>query len=346
MEWFENEELTLIAETVRDLSARELEGKVVDLERLEKPEFPRPAIDKFSELGFLWGLAPEDLGSGMDRITTVVILSELAKTCAGFASIVACHYSAVDAVLSVPGGLSVLEAACAGSGPMPLFGVCVPDRVLGTREGSDSCLAMPAPDKVDRVVVLTGSDPGARLLVASGGELRAFVAEKVGLSGCDEMPAARLTLPDTIPEVFEVHASGADAGRGHAVLVSSLKLYFSAIMQGAARSATAYALGYAKERRQTGRPIVFHQNVYKKLAEMETANQAMASFLFRAACNGEGLEAMLFAFVKAQSEHVASEAVQNLGGYGYMREYGLEKKLRDIKTLQALLPTLDSFPLN
>jgi hypothetical protein len=52
-----------------------------------------------------------------------------------------------------------------------------------------------------------------------------------------------------------------------------------------------------------------------------------------------GLTDMLYAFVKNASEHVVSEAMQSLGGYGYVREYGIEKRLRDIKTLQALLPT-------
>jgi len=87
-----------------------------------------------------------------------------------------------------------------------------------------------------------------------------------------------------------------------------------------------------------------HQNVHKKLLETEISNQAMASFLYRVASGGEtggafGLVDMLYAFVRERSEVVVSEALQNMGGYGYVREYGIEKKLRDVKTLQALLPT-------
>jgi alkylation response protein AidB-like acyl-CoA dehydrogenase len=142
---------------------------------------------------------------------------------------------------------------------------------------------------------------------------------------------------------FEMIASGPEASEARETMTSALKLYYAAVMQGVARAATAYALGYTQQRRQTGRAIVFHQNVYKKLVEMEVSNQSMASFLYRAACNdaaeGFGLRDMLYAFVKSSSEHVVSEAMQSLGGYGYIREYGIEKRLRDIKTLQALLPT-------
>jgi alkylation response protein AidB-like acyl-CoA dehydrogenase len=344
MEWFENEELVLVTDTMRTFCAQEIEGKVVDLERLGKPEFPREAIDKLSDLGFLWGPAPEDIGSGMDRITTVVLLSELARSCAGFAAIVAAHYAAVNAVLAISGGLEIAERLCA-SGRAPLLGIGLEDGTRLRGPGGSGYVAIPAPDKVD--LTLFFSDGTVFLSPASKA---GAAATRTNLSGCDEMPAARLTLTDAAPEGSDLIASGPDAIVARDVMTSSLKLYFSAVMQGAARSATAYALDYAKERRQTGRAIIYHQNVYKKLVEMEIKNQSMASFLYRAACNGggdgiPGLEDMLFAFTKATSEHVVNEAVQTLGGYGYMREYGLEKKLRDIKTLQALLPTPDSFPV-
>ena len=69
MEWFENDELVMITDTIRTFSAQEISDKVVDLEMLGKPEFPREAINALSDLGFLWGPAPEDIGSDMNNIT-------------------------------------------------------------------------------------------------------------------------------------------------------------------------------------------------------------------------------------------------------------------------------------
>jgi alkylation response protein AidB-like acyl-CoA dehydrogenase len=350
VEWFETEEMALITDTIRDISAQEIEGRVVDLESLEKPEFPRAAIDTFGDLGFLWGPAPEGIGSDMNDITTVVILSKLAETSAGFAAIVASHYAAVRAMLALPGGFSLLKGACdedgARGGTLPLQGITLERDIRLCKGSSDATeyVAIPAPENVDYAVLFRGRGPDAAMAFARGEGLSRFKGEKINLSGCDEMPASRLDLPAGAFESLEMVASGPDASRAREAMMSSLKLYYSAIMQGAARAATAYALGYAQRRRQTGRAILFHQNVYKKLVEMEVKNQSMTSFLYRAACNGAGdgafdLRDMLYAFTKAESEYVVSEAVQSLGGYGYTREYGIEKKLRDIKTLQALLPT-------
>lgn len=350
MEWFENEELAMIDDTIRTFSVQEISDKVVDLEGVGKPEFPREAIDTLSDLGFLWGPAPEDIGSNMNNITSAVILSELAGASAGFASIVASHYAAVDSILAAPDGLKILKGICDGNdtrgGAYPLLGISLERHVElndGSRE-NNGYIAIPAPDEVDNTILFRGKGPDTRMTITESPDISPYIVMKSNLSGCDEMPTVELSLPDTVLEGLKVIASGNDALRASNVLMSSLKLYYSAVMQGAARSATVDALSYAEERHQTGRAIIFHQNVRKKLIEMEIKNQSMASFLYRAACNdvddgASNLRDMLYAFMKVESEHVVNEAIQTLGGYGYMKEYGLEKKLRDIKTLQALLPT-------
>lgn len=340
MEWFENEEIALTAEAIGQFASNEIEGKVVDLESLERPEFPRAALDRLGDLGFLWGPAPEEIGNAMDELTCAVILSELARTSAGFAATIAVHFSALRALLALPDGDAVIREAFAGRG-VRLFGVALERDVipLARSQGTTELLAIPAPHHVDEVVCCVGDS----LIVSSASGLSGHPGASVNLSGCEEMPVARLELP--AGGVIGVQtAQGPPAACARGAMVSSLKLYFSAIMQGVARDATEYALDYTRQRRQTGRAIYFHQNVCKKLVEMEVANQAMASFLYRTAAgagNGAsfGLVDLLYAFVKDSCEHVVSEAMQSLGGYGYIREYGIEKKLRDIKTLQALLPS-------
>lgn len=342
MEWFETEEIALIVDTVKDISSQEIEGKVVDLESLQKPEFPRAAIATLEDVGLLWGPAPEDTGIGMDDITCVVVLCELAKASAGFAAIVASHYAALRAILALPSGPATVEASYKSG--CRLMGVAIERGVEAVDDRGDTTeyIASPSPELVERVVLFSGED--AKMMLAPGAEVSRCSVGRIGLSGCDEMPSARLRVDTSAFEGMDEVATAAVASHSREAMMSALKLYYSAIMQGTARAATEYALGYTHKRRQTGRAIIYHQNVCKKLVEMEVRNQAMASFLYRAACDGDGagtfgLTDMLFAFVRDESEHVVSEAMQNLGGYGYIREYGIEKKLRDIKALQALLPT-------
>jgi len=353
VEWFEDEELALVADTIDDFAAREIEGKVVDLERLGRPPFPHQAVDALADLGFLWGIAPEDLGIGMDDVTAVVLLSKLAETSAGFAAIVAVHYAAVGAVLSSPSGMEVLKGLKGlkgGNGSRSagaaLIGVALRSETapLGTGVPGSRYVAMPSHESTDFTLLLAEGGPDAAVLLADREAAARLAVEGPGVSGLDEMSTSVLAAPGDSLDAMEFVVSGSGAVEVRDALMSSLRLYFSAIMQGSARSATAYALEYAKQRHQTGRAIIHHQNVRKKLNEMETANQAMASFLYRAASNGagngaSGLRGMLYDFTKAQSEYVVNEAIQGLGGYGYMREYGLEKKLRDVKALQALGPS-------
>lgn len=360
MEWFENDELGLVAGTIDDFAAKEVVGKVFDLETLAKPPFPRAALERLAVLGFLWGPAPEDVGSGMDDIAAVTVLSRLAGASAGFASVVAAHYAALRSVLALPDGEAVLRRAAGSRGEgLPLIGLALESHVrsrggTGAPGGDRTApsgprnaaryVVVPAPAEADMVVLFTGAGADESMVLETGAGVSRFEESAIPLSGCDEMPVSRLSIPAGAFDGEKVVATGADAAVGRGAMVSSLKLYYSAVMHGAARAAAADALGYAQQRRQTGRAIIFHQNVYKKLVEMETKNQSVASFLYRAAFGGAAgtgfsLNDMLYAFTKTESEHVVSEAMQTLGGYGYTREYGIEKKLRDVKTLQALLPT-------
>ena len=107
---------------------------------------------------------------------------------------------------------------------------------------------------------------------------------------------------------------------------------------GIARAAYEYALDYAKEREQFGRPIIENQAIAFKLANMKTQIDAARLLVWRAAWmgaagkpfeNGEGSMSKLFASETAV--RVTEEAIQILGGYGYVREYPVERWHRDSK---------------
>jgi alkylation response protein AidB-like acyl-CoA dehydrogenase len=110
---------------------------------------------------------------------------------------------------------------------------------------------------------------------------------------------------------------------------------------GIAQGATDYAAGYASERQQFGRPIASFQGIQFKLAEMETRTAAARELLYRACAKVDRGEpdigkysAMAKLFASDTAMWVTTEAVQVLGGYGYVNEYPVERMMRDAKITQ------------
>ncbi|HNZ64868.1 MAG TPA: acyl-CoA dehydrogenase family protein [Smithella sp.] len=346
MEWFENNEIAEIAQTIVRFNKNEITGKVVDLEHLGKPKFPKEALGHLAEMGFLWGVANEETGGiNMSPITTVVVLSKLAEASAGFAAIVAAHYAAVQSIQLVPGGDDFLKTI----GTDSLIGISLNNDVEILKDHSSdssptgqSINFIPAPQQTAYTIVFDKAGTDFQMYIVKRGDFDNCVKKEICLSGCDEIPLVRIFSGEDFLKKLKPISEGKYAENAYHYLLSLMKLYLSAIMQGSARSATVSALKYTTERFQTGKIIIEHQNVRKKIIDMEIKNQAMASFVYRAAHNqfnhtGFDLCDMLFAFTGAEAEYVCNEAIQSLGGYGYMKEYGLEKKLRDIKTLQAFM---------
>src|SRR6185312_10450684 len=110
---------------------------------------------------------------------------------------------------------------------------------------------------------------------------------------------------------------------------------------GIAQGATDYAVAYAKERRQFGQPIGSFQGIQFKLADMETRTAAARELLYKACAKADRGEpdlgkysAMAKLFASDAAMAVTVEAVQVLGGYGYVSEYPVERMMRDAKITQ------------
>jgi alkylation response protein AidB-like acyl-CoA dehydrogenase len=133
-------------------------------------------------------------------------------------------------------------------------------------------------------------------------------------------------------------------GRGLAVALSTLdhsRLGVAAQALGIAQGATDYAVAYAKERRQFGQPIASFQGIQFKLADMETRTAASRELLYKACAKADRGEpdlgrysAMAKLFASDTAMAVTVEAVQVLGGYGYVTEYPVERMMRDAKITQ------------
>jgi alkylation response protein AidB-like acyl-CoA dehydrogenase len=135
-----------------------------------------------------------------------------------------------------------------------------------------------------------------------------------------------------------------EVGRGLSVALGTLertRLGAAAQAVGIAQGATDYAVGYARERRQFGQPINEFQGIQFKLADMETSTAAARELLYKAcamADQGHPLRgkysSMAKVFCSDTAMAVTVEAVQVLGGYGYVKEYPVERMMRDAKITQ------------
>ena len=160
---------------------------------------------------------------------------------------------------------------------------------------------------------------------------------------------------DTCQIVFEDMEVPTDClmgaeGDGYKIALSNLetgRIGIAAQSVGMAKAAYDYALGYAKERETFGRPIIEHQAVGFRLADMATELQAAELMVLNAAskkdagepCLREACMAKLFASEAA--ERICSAAIQTLGGYGYLSEYPVERIYRDVKVCQIYEGTSD-----
>jgi butyryl-CoA dehydrogenase len=139
-------------------------------------------------------------------------------------------------------------------------------------------------------------------------------------------------------------------GEGLRIALSSLeqgRIGIAAQSVGMATAALDYAVAYARERRQFGRPIIEHQAVGFRLAELATRLEAARQLVLHAArlrdacqpCLKEACMAKLFASEAAEA--ICSGALQTLGGYGYLRDYPVERIYRDVRVCQIYEGTSD-----
>jgi alkylation response protein AidB-like acyl-CoA dehydrogenase len=161
---------------------------------------------------------------------------------------------------------------------------------------------------------------------------------KIGIKGS---PTGQPVLEDVrVP----ADAMIGDEGRGMAVALSTLertRLGAGAQAVGIAQGATDYATQYAKERVSFGKPIIEHQAIAFKLADMQTKTAAARELLYKACAMADRNDPLLARyssmaklFASDAAMEVTVDAVQVLGGFGYVTEYPVERMMRDAKITQ------------
>ncbi len=351
-----SEEEELFRDTVRDFAEREVRPRVAAMERASTVD---PALlAKCFELGLMGIDIPESHGgAGGNLLMTVLAVEELSAVDASIAIFVDVQNTLVNTLLRkwasddvkrryLPRLASDLLGAYALSEPesgSDAFGL----QTRATRRGSGWIL------DGRKLWITNGAEAGLFIVFANSDftkgykGITAFAVER-GFEGFsvgkkeDKLGIRASSTCELILEGCVVPATNVvgDVGVGYKVAIETLntgRIGIGAQMIGVARGALTAALKYAKERKQFGKPIAAFQAVQFQLAQAATELEAARLMVYNAArleTAGEPYTtqaAMAKLFASQVAERVTSLAVELFGGYGYTKEYPVEKFYRDAK---------------
>jgi len=354
------EEQLMIRQAARDFAQTELKPGVI--ERDEHQKFPAEQVKKLGELGFL-GLmtAPEYGGAGMDAVSYVLAMEELSKIDASASVVVSVNNSLVCYGLEKFGSEEQKQKYLVPLASGQVIGAfCLSEPEAGSDATSQHTTAIDMGDhyllngtknwitnggnaSTYLVIVQTHPEKGPKginvLIVEKGmpGFTIGPKENKLGIRGSD---THSLMFADV--KVPKENRIGED-GFGFKFAMQTLeggRIGIAAQALGIASGAYELALAYSKERKTFGKPIAEHQAIQFKLADMATEIEAARLLCLKAAWlkdNGQpygraSAAAKLFASDVAMRTTV--EAVQIHGGYGFVKEYHVERLMRDAKITQ------------
>ncbi|MCG7502541.1 acyl-CoA dehydrogenase [Tenacibaculum sp. Mcav3-52] len=354
------EEHLMIRDAARDFAQTELLPGVI--ERDEKQEFPNELVRKMGELGFMGVMVdPKYGGSGMDAVSYVLIMEELSKIDASASVMVSVNNSLVCYGLEAYGTEEQKQKYLTKLATGEQIGAfCLSEPEAGSDATSQ---ATTAEDKGDYYLlngtknwITNGGRADTYLVIAQTDRakghrgINAFIIEKgmegfhigpkedkLGIRGSDTH-----TLQFNDVKVPKENRIGED-GFGFKFAMKTLsggRIGIAAQALGIASGAYELALKYSKDRKAFGTEICNHQAIAFKLADMYTEIAAARHLVMAAACkkdagenyDREGAMAKLYASKVAMEQTV--EAVQIHGGNGFVKEYHVERLMRDAKITQ------------
>ncbi|MBN9379678.1 MAG: acyl-CoA dehydrogenase family protein [Chitinophagaceae bacterium] len=355
---FSTEEITQqVAHTARDFAAQYIRPHVMEWD--EKQEFPRELFTKLGELGMMGVLVPEEYGgSGLSYLEYVTIIQEIARVCGSIGLSLAAHNSLctghILAFANEEQKKKYLPALASGQA-LGAWGLT--EAGTGSDAGNMRCVAVK--DGNDWVIngtkcwITHGRSGDIAVVIARTGEPRtkdnatAFVVERgtKGFSGGKKENKLGMRASETAEMIFDncrisdAHRLG-NVGEGFKQALKVLdggRISIAALSLGIAKGALDAALQYSKERHQFDQPISNFQGISFKLADMATEIAAAELLTFQAADRKNKHlpmtkeAAMAKYYASEVAVRTATEAVQIFGGYGYTKDFPVEKFYRDSK---------------
>lgn len=352
-----SDNLELIRQSAKDFAETHIRPNVMLWD--ESQEFPIPLFRALGEHGFLGVLVPEAYGgSGLDYDAYISIIDEIAQVCGSIGLSVAAHNSlCVNHILQFGSeeiktkflpklasgqhiGAWGLTEANTGSDAMRMQCVAEKQGEYYILNGTKNWITHGITGDIAVVIARTGE-----LLDSRG--MTAFVVERgtPGFSGGKKEDKLGMRASETAEMIFDnckIHESQVLGKEGEGFIqamkiLDGGRISIAALSIGIARGAYKAALNYSKERKQFGKPIASFQAISFKLADMITKIDASEALTRKAGalkdagkpCTKESAIAKYFSSETAVE--VATDAVQVFGGYGYTKEFPVEKFYRDSK---------------
>lgn len=350
-------EQELVRQMVREFAVNEVKPIAAEIDETER--FPMENVKKMAELGMMGIPFPKELGgAGGDVLSYIITVEELSKVCGTTGVIVSAHTSLCASLLYENGTPSQKEKyliPLAKGEKIGAFGLTEPG--AGTDAAGQQTTAVLDGDNY----ILNGS----KIFITNGGVadtfivfamtdksqgtrgISAFIVEKdfPGFSIGKKEDKLGIRASSTTELIFEncvvpkENLIGKE-GKGFGIAMKTLdggRIGIAAQALGIAEGAYEEAVKYMKERKQFGRPLSAFQGLQWMIAEMETKIEAAKLLVYKAAWlkqnklpySVDAAKAKLFAAEVAMD--VTTKAVQIHGGYGYTKEYPVERMMRDAK---------------
>ena len=347
----------LLRTSAREFAEREIRPVAARVDA--SGEFPRDTIAKMASLGWLGMTVPEEYGgSGLDTLSYAIAVEEVARVCGSHALIMAAHNSLCTGNILLAGseaqkrrylpdlasgrriGAWALTEPKSGSDAAAM-------ETTAARKGSgwvlqgtkNFCTNAPVAGTFV-IMAVTARAKGNRgisaFLVERGNPGLAIgrEEEKLGVRGS---PTSQLTLQDCEVPGDALLGPEDEGFTGALRVLDGARISIAAMAVGIAQGALEASIGYAKERVQFGKPIAEHEAIQFMLADMAVRIDASRVLVHRAAWSkdqGNAFKreaAMAKLYASEMSSFVTNRAIQIHGGYGYIRDYPVERMLRDAK---------------
>jgi alkylation response protein AidB-like acyl-CoA dehydrogenase len=361
------EEQVMVRDMARAFAAEHLAPQADARDRAGA--FPRSVLEEMGDLGLMGMTVPEEWGgAGIDNISAALAVEEIAAAHGSCSTIVSVHNSVgclpilrfgseeqKERYLKPMARGRMLGAFCltepgAGSDASAITTRARRDGNHWVLNGTKQFITSGSTADLAIVFAVTDPDAGKKGISAflvptdNAGWKVARVEEKLGLRASDTcqivLEDARLTADMMLGE----------EGSGYRIALANLeggRIGIAAQAIGMARAAYEAARDYARERKSFGRPIMEHQAVAFRLADMATRIHAARLMTLDAAARRDRGEpclteaAMAKLFASEMAERVASDAIQIHGGYGYLADFPVERIYRDVRICQIYEGTSD-----
>ena len=357
MNFEQNENQLMIAQMVRDFAEKEIRPHFMEWD--ESQEFPVHIFKKLGELGLMGDFIPEEYGgSGFSYFEYITVVAEIAKVCGSIGLSVAAHNSLCTGHIYYHGseeqkkkylpklasaewiGAWGLTETGTGSDAGGMNTTAVLDGDFWVLNGSKNFITHGKSGDVAVVIARTGekgASDGTSAFIIEKGTPGFSAGKKENKMGMRASETCELIFNDCrIPKENLIGVVGEGFKQAMQILDGG-RISIGALSLGIAKGAYEAALKYSKEREQFGQPISKFQSIAFKLADMATEIEAAELLLYQAAYLKNNKKKMTkeSAIAKYYASEVAvrtaNEAVQIFGGYGYTKDFPVEKFYRDAK---------------